>query len=206
MSGPVGYRTIGSASRSSTAARNRRAVNVPATHRFRSTDTVSTSARSGTEASPAAASRDRAATPDWPSSPTTFARTQASTTINAVDPHQGLRPQSRAPRAHLGESRSAPTPASSSVYERAVSVRRRGTAATIDRAPQRGAASRRGHPREDRGPRRSACLHYAIILVPFARPNSAQATTLQETQHRTARRLAPVSRPLEINPYERAHR
>lgn len=162
MSGPVGYRVSGSEPKSFTASLNRRPVKVPAIHRFRRTDTVSTSARSGTDTSPAAASRDRAATPVGPSSPTTFARTEASTTINSVDPHQGLRALSQVPLSRLGDARSGPAPGPLWVCERGVSARRQGNFAEIDLAPPPVAAGLRGHRQGDPVLGHSACYHYDI--------------------------------------------
>ncbi len=66
------------------AERNRRAVRSPASRLLQSTDTVSTSTRSGAEALASASARSLALAtqPACPSSPTALAKIEASTTIN----------------------------------------------------------------------------------------------------------------------------
>jgi len=95
---------IGRARRSLTADWKRRSMRSAASHRFRDTATVSTSARSGIEASLAIARRARAAPPVGPSSPTTLAKTEASTTITAdcVRPPGPRRPYETRPGRLVG--------------------------------------------------------------------------------------------------------
>ncbi len=181
--GPVGNRVSGRASRSSIADRNRRSVSSPASHRFRSTDTVSTSARSGTDASRAAANRARAARPAVPSSPTTFASTDASITIN-VDcvrrPSRGRRHRNQ--RGLPSDGRFVRARRRSSGSSQGGLARSRGTAGGTGPQPRRGVVSQRGPCREDRVPVHSACLHYAIT--------AGQNATATNRQHPSARGCA----------------
>ena len=130
MNGRVGYRSRLNISRSVIPLpRTSRAEIVPATHRLRRTATVSTSTRSGADTSPAPRISAEARRPSVPSSPTTLARMEASTTIN------GGRRARRCPRllaegrrARPGAVRSGRALRPSSAVQPGVSIRRRDTA------------------------------------------------------------------------------
>jgi hypothetical protein len=163
ISGPVGTRTIGNASRSATADRNRRAVRSPERQRRRSTETVSTSTRSGADHCEAAAIRTRATRPADPSSPTALATIDASSTINGRHaPRRGRRRLDQGRHAHRADERfvrarrpwRASTPTSS--------VQRPETVAATAPPHGHGAEGSRARHLADRVPTRLACLHSAI--------------------------------------------
>ena len=169
----VGYRSSPIASRSFTAARNLPSDIEPATHRLRRTATVSTSTRSGAARSLATRTSFRARRPSAPSSPTTLARMDASTTINF-----GTAPP-QCPRRLVGVRRGPPgvvlcgrAPHPSLAARLSASAHRKGTVAATVHATPLGAVELCGRPRGCPGSARSACLHYAITtdgLQPSAR-------------------------------------
>ena len=157
---------MGSAPRSATASWNRRSLKLPASHRRRRTETVSTSMRSGADASRTASSRARAERPADSSSPTTFASTEASTTITGGHVrHADHRPQWRDRLVRQIARRSGRVLRSSSATVRRVRVHCSGTAGATGQRPRRAAASWHGCRREDRGSERSACFHYACTRL-----------------------------------------
>ena len=162
MSGSVGYRLRPSGSRSPIAVENRASEMVPASHRLRRTATVSTSTRSGAATGPAPRISPRARLPSAPSSPITFANTEASTTINAApvpraDPQRPVRVQ----RLHPGAGRSAPAPPRPWAARPSAAAHQRGTAAAIAHAARRDAEARRAHHPGYRE-RAHSCLQNAI--------------------------------------------
>src|SRR5664279_1139853 len=144
--------------RSMTAVANRLAVIVLASQRRRRTETTSTSTRSGTLRSlPDSAAR--AIAPSAPSSPTTLARTEASTTITA---DRARRPGQRQPvpgqPARRGGGRSGRGSRPSWGALRDDVVLRPGTAVGTALVRRHGAAIAYGHRLGHREPVRSACL------------------------------------------------
>jgi len=156
---------MGSANRSSTADWKRRAVSVPASHRLRSTATVSTSTRSGADTAASPRMRARDERPSGPSSPTTLAKTDASMTINGC--HGRRRGRALLPRTRLGllfAERFGRGHRSSSVLSRAVSALLRGTAAAIGLQPRLVAEGSHARRWEDREPRCSRS-HVAATFI-----------------------------------------
>lgn len=148
------------------ADRNRRAVRSPARQRVRSTETVSTSTRSGAHHCKAAAIRVRAARPAEPSSPTTLASTDASITINARGvPRRDRRRHGPGLPAHRADERYVRARHPWWASTLTVSVRWPDTAEVTALLPRRDAADSRALRRADRVPAHSACLHSAIRMT-----------------------------------------
>ncbi len=150
-----------SCSRSATAASNLRSEIVPACHRLRSTATVSTSTRSGAATWSAPRISPRARRPSAPSSPITFARTEASTTINAGRaPRADPRRPGRVRRRRHDAARSAPAPHRPLAARPSDEALRPGTAEATARAARPDVEAPHGHRQEDRGQAHS-CLQNA---------------------------------------------
>ena len=144
--------------------------------RRRSTERVSTSARSGTDASPAAARAARAARPSDPSSPTIAANTEASRTINGGrGPLARSRPHPRCGPCRFCASRCEPARRREAPDGQGFRAQTSGTAGVTARHARPVQPARGGRLRGGREPTHSACLQFASTLVESQRAVGASA-------------------------------